>query len=118
MLDDPFVAALPINHPLATQASICAADFDAIPFISYPKDSRSTFGQQMLSLLRSAGAKPVAGYQAIEIHTALALIQNFPVEVVSNNIAYSGFRKNIPVPTRNGSAPIIMADAFASDDSA
>ncbi|MBS1156044.1 MAG: LysR family transcriptional regulator [Proteobacteria bacterium] len=74
MFDDPFVAALPSNHPLAHQACISAADLGKEPFIIYPKDPLSAFGQQMLSLLRTAGENPVVAYEAIEIHTALALV--------------------------------------------
>lgn len=74
VLDDPFVAALPIDHPLAQQASVSAAELEAVPFILYPKDPRSPFGQQMLSILKTAGANPLVAYEAIEIHTALALV--------------------------------------------
>ena len=74
VLEDPFVAALPINHRLAKQSSVCVADFSDIPFIIYPKDSRSPFGEKMLSMLRTAGANPVVAHEAIEIHTALALV--------------------------------------------
>jgi DNA-binding transcriptional LysR family regulator len=74
LFEDPFVAALPINHRLAKQASICVADFDEIPFIIYPKDSQSPFGEQMVKMLKATGGHPVVAHEAIEIHTALALV--------------------------------------------
>lgn len=74
MVNEPFVAAMPIDHPLAKQASITGADFSTLPFILYPKDPRSPFGPQMLSLLQAAHGHPVVAYEAIEIHTALALV--------------------------------------------
>lgn len=74
MLDEPFVAAVPCNHPLADCASVTARELSELPFILYPKDPRSPFGQLAISLLQAAGGNPVLTYQAIEIHTALALV--------------------------------------------
>lgn len=74
MVDEPFVAAIPIDHPLARQASLTGADLSSLPFILYPKDPMSPFGPQMLALLQAAHGHPVVSYEAIEIHTALALV--------------------------------------------
>jgi len=74
LFDDPMVAAIPMEHPLAQQAAIDAVAFDAIPFISYPKDPNSQFSRHMLALLQAAGASPQVGYEAKEIHTALGLV--------------------------------------------
>lgn len=71
---DPFVAALSIDHPLAKKSSISVEEFSSLPFILYPKNSRSPFGQQMLATLQAKGTNPVVAYEAIEIHTALALV--------------------------------------------
>lgn len=74
LLEEPFVAALPVGHPLARQASVSIEEFTSLPFILYPKDSRSPFGRKMFTLLQEAGGTPVVAYEAIEIHTALALV--------------------------------------------
>ena len=74
MLDEPFVAAIPMDHPLAKRSSISAAEFSTLPFILYPKDPKSPFGEKMLSSLREVGGTPVLAYEAIEIYTALALV--------------------------------------------
>ncbi|OYD60183.1 UNVERIFIED_ORG: DNA-binding transcriptional LysR family regulator [Burkholderia sp. CF145] len=74
ILDDPFLAVVPGAHPLARRKSLAARDMDQLPFISYPKDPRSPFGSQLLSALKTAGAQPVVGYEAIEMHTALSLV--------------------------------------------
>lgn len=74
MLDEPFVAAVPIGDALARQRSVTAAELSRLPFIHYPKDPRSPFGQQLLTALKAAGGDPRAGHDAIEIHTALALV--------------------------------------------
>jgi DNA-binding transcriptional LysR family regulator len=74
MIDDPLVAALPAGHPLARREFISAAELATVPFILYPKDPRSPFGQQIVALVKAAGTEPVVAYGAVEIYTALALV--------------------------------------------
>lgn len=74
LLDDPFVAVLPADHPLAGRESLSVKELDRNAFIIYPKDPSSVFGQQMLGCLRHAGANVTIAHEAIEIHTALALV--------------------------------------------
>jgi DNA-binding transcriptional LysR family regulator len=74
LFEDPFVAALPLDHPLAKKPRVTVQDLEALPYILYPKDSKSPFGAQMRALLGGMGANPVVSYEAIEIHTALALV--------------------------------------------
>ena len=74
IIDDPFMAALPIDHPLASNDSLPISAFKELPFVLYPKDVRSPFGQKMLSHLEERGIHPVVTHDAIEIHTALALV--------------------------------------------
>ena len=73
-LDDPLVAALPLHHRLAGRASLRAAELADIPFILYPKDPISPFGQQIVAALKAAGAEPAVAYSAVEIYTALSLV--------------------------------------------
>ena len=74
LFEDPFVAALPCDHPLVGGETVALSDLADLPFISYPKDPRSGFAQQMQGLLEEAGTRPHLGYQAIELHTALGLV--------------------------------------------
>ena len=74
LFDDPMVAALPADHPMAAKDSVCVGDFGALPFISYPKDPSSHFSRHVLYLLKMAGGRPYVGYEAQEIHTALGLV--------------------------------------------
>lgn len=74
LFEEPFVAVLPGTHPLADKPSVSVMDLDEMPFISYPKDPYSNFSSNLLNILRDAGANPVVDYEAIEIHTALALV--------------------------------------------
>lgn len=74
VLDDPLVVALPKGHPLARKNVLSMQDLDNQSMILYPKDVRGVFGQQLKTLLASANVRFTAAYDAIEIHTALALV--------------------------------------------
>jgi DNA-binding transcriptional LysR family regulator len=74
VVDEPLVAVVPSEHALAKQKSVSSVELAALPLILYPKDPRSPFGQQMIAALEAGGAEPVVGHEAIEIHTALALV--------------------------------------------
>lgn len=74
LFDDPLVAALPAQHPLAARASLAAAELNALPYVSYPKVANAHFSRQVLNVLEQAGAKVQVGHEAKEIHTALGLV--------------------------------------------
>ncbi len=74
LFHEPFVAVLPSDHALAQKESICLSDLDGMPFIIYPKDPYSTFSNDLISIIRAAGGSPIVKYEAIEIHTAIALV--------------------------------------------
>jgi DNA-binding transcriptional LysR family regulator len=88
LFDDQMVAALPADHPLAAKDSVCVGDFGALPFISYPKDPSSHFSRHVLYQLEVAGGRPIVGYEAQEIHTALGLVAaGLGVTVVGCSVA-------------------------------
>lgn len=74
IMNDPFSVALPIDHPLAQHDAFPISAFNQLPFILYPKDTRSPFGQKILNYLEERGIRPAVIHDAIEIHTALALV--------------------------------------------
>ncbi len=74
LFEDPLVAALPIQHPLASRESVLATDLEALPYVSYPKVANSQFARRVLALLQDAGASLQVGHEAKEIHTALGLV--------------------------------------------
>ncbi len=74
LFEEPFVAALPASSALARRKSLRAAELGAMALIRYPKDPQSGFADLMLAALREAGADPLPGHEAIEIHTALGLV--------------------------------------------
>ena len=78
LFDDPFVAAVPMQHPLARRKNVTLAQLEALPLISFPKDRTSGYASHVQSLLRERGARPRIGHEAIEIHTALGLVAAGP----------------------------------------
>lgn len=116
-IDDPLVAALPIGHPLARQASVAAADLAAVPFILYPKDPRSPFGQQILTLLKEADAEPAVAYSAVEIYTALSLVgAGLGGTLVGRSIAANNRSDVAFVPVRDIQASTTVVAVIRADE--
>jgi DNA-binding transcriptional LysR family regulator len=125
LFDDPLVAAIPAGHEAARGTAIEPSAFNAIPFISYPKQPESEFSKHALALLERAGARPRAGHEAKEIHTALGLVAaGLGATVVGRSAAannrtdvrflpISGLRSSTKVfAVRRADAPHRVADAF------
>ncbi|MDE2455699.1 MAG: LysR family transcriptional regulator [Burkholderiales bacterium] len=74
LLDDPFVAVLPMGHPLLRRKTLPVAALQGIPMITYPKDPQSDFAQHTIDLLRNGGITPIVAYDADDIHTALGMV--------------------------------------------
>ena len=74
LFEDPFVAAVPIAHPLAKRRTTTLAALGDLPFINYPKDPKSGYAAHVQTVLRESGAQLRIGHEAIEIHTALGLV--------------------------------------------
>jgi DNA-binding transcriptional LysR family regulator len=119
-LDDPLVAALPIAHPLAQRSMIGAADLAEVPFILYPKDPKSPFGHQILTMLKAAGAEPAVAYAAVEIYTALSLVgAGLGGTLVARSIAENNRNDVAFVPLRDieGSTTIVGVTRADDDNS-
>ncbi|MEJ7932451.1 LysR family transcriptional regulator [Ramlibacter sp. AN1015] len=102
LFDDPLVAAVPLQHPLAARKSLRAADLDALPYISFPKDANSHFSRQIMALLQAAGASPHMAHEAKEIHTALALVAaGLGATVVGRSVAANNRADVRFLPIRN-----------------
>ena len=117
MIDDPLVAALPIRHPLTKRKSLSAVELGAVPFILYPKDPISPFGQQILALLKAAGAEPVVAYGAVEIYTALALVgAGLGGTLVGRSIAENNRSDVAFIPVRDIKASTTVVAVTRSDE--
>ncbi|MFZ6769417.1 LysR family transcriptional regulator [Undibacterium sp. Di26W] len=116
-IDDPLVAALPISHVLARRKSLSAADLATIPFILYPKDPISPFGQQIVALLKTAGPEPVVAYRAVEIYTALSLVgAGLGGTLVGRSISENNRSDVAFVPVRNIQTSTTVVAVTRSDE--
>lgn len=91
LFEDPFVAAVPMQHPLAKRKTATLAELDELPLISFPKDPTSGYSAHVQAVLREHGARPRIGHEAIEIHTALGLVAaGLGYAVVGASVAMRG----------------------------
>lgn len=74
LLDDPFVAAVPLAHPLARRKTVRGDELGALGLITYPRDPQSRFAEHTVSILRAAGSMAPVAYEAEDIHTALGMV--------------------------------------------
>ena len=74
LLDDPFVVALPTQHPLARRKALRGEELEALGLITYPRDPQSRFAEHTVSILRSANCRAPVAYEAEDIHTALGMV--------------------------------------------
>lgn len=73
--EERLVVALPMEHPLATDDAPLAPDaLTAQRLIVYPSQPRPSFADQVLSLLRDRGVRPLAVQEVRELQTALGLV--------------------------------------------
>ena len=99
LFNEPFVAVLPSDHILAKRKSISVEELNDIPFISYPKDPYSNFSNDLLSIIETAGAVPSVNHEAIEIHTALALVSaGLGITIVGQCVSFRNTNDVVFVP--------------------
>ncbi|MBO9828898.1 LysR family transcriptional regulator [Xanthomonas sp. A2111] len=73
--EERLVVALPMDHPLAASDAPLAPDaLTAQRLIVYPSQPRPSFADQVLSLLRDRGIRPLAVQEVRELQTALGLV--------------------------------------------
>lgn len=110
LFNDPFVAAVPMQHPIARRNTAALAELDVLPLISFPKDRTSGYAAYVQSMLREGGARPRIGHEAIEIHTALGLVAaGLGYAVVGASVAMRGPNdvKFLSLPELKASARIV-----------
>lgn len=71
---EPLVVALNQNHPLAACPSIPISDIVDEPLILYPRNTRSSFAQDVIALIRQAGGRPQIAQEVTDVLTAIALV--------------------------------------------
>ncbi len=73
LIDEPFVAAISVHHPLALQQSVHIADCAAHTLIGYARDHAPDYHAMMTRACMAAGISPNTPLLADQVVTALAL---------------------------------------------
>lgn len=75
VLTEPFVAVLPVNHPLARQERVQVVQLADSPFVLLPRHVGPRLHDQIVGLCTEAGFTPAIGQHAVEWQTVCALVE-------------------------------------------
>ncbi len=76
VVNEPFVLALPRDHPLATAETVALSDLDGMPMIGY-SDERGGFLRSIhKTAFASAGISPTIVQEVSQTHTVVALVNS------------------------------------------
>ncbi|MGW2387513.1 LysR family transcriptional regulator [Streptomyces sp. NPDC001658] len=75
VLSEPFVAVLPLAHPLAAQRTVHLAQLADSPFVLLPRAVGPRFHDQIVGLCTAAGFTPRIAQHAVEWQTVCALVE-------------------------------------------
>jgi len=120
LLEEPMIAAVPLDHPLAMRQprggggspGFTLDDFSRETLIVYPSHPRPSYADQQLSALRDCGVEPKAIHEVRELQTALGLVAAgvgvtlVPESVNVLKVRGVAYRK---LPGLKASSPIIMS---------
>ncbi len=73
-VSEPFVLAVPADHPLARQAEVTASDLDGAPFVAYSADRGGYLREVQSGLFASLGIAPRTMQEVSQTHSVLALV--------------------------------------------
>ena len=71
---EPFVAALPADHPLARRAQLSPADFDGQPFVMYTDSEGRYFHDRIANLFARHRVQPRYVHQMGQTHSIIGLV--------------------------------------------
>jgi DNA-binding transcriptional LysR family regulator len=74
VLREPFVVAVPAEHPLAGRPNAKLADFRDEPFVLFPRYRAAAFHDSIYALCAKSGFVPVRAQETNTIHTAVGLV--------------------------------------------
>jgi DNA-binding transcriptional LysR family regulator len=71
---DPLVVALPSHHPRSAQPSLPLSDLAEEPWVLFPRELRTVFGELVLTSCREAGFVPRVIQEASQLHALAGLV--------------------------------------------
>lgn len=115
-LEEPFVAVLPRDHPLASRRALSLADLAAEPFVLIARRVVRQVHDQVLAACRSAGFTPAVVQEGTHIHSVAALVAaGLGVSVMPASAARLGLRTVVCRPLRHTPLTTVMAVATVRD---
>jgi DNA-binding transcriptional LysR family regulator len=72
--EEPMLAALPANHPLAVREEVDLADLKTEPFLLFPRPIGPMLYDSVISACRDAGFDPVIGQLAPQLASVITLV--------------------------------------------
>jgi DNA-binding transcriptional LysR family regulator len=74
LLVEPFLVALPVNHPAAAKPTVGFADIAPDPIVIFPRSIGPSLFDALLSYYHLNGVAPHIGQEAIEMQTIVSLV--------------------------------------------
>lgn len=73
---DSFVAALPVNHPLANKRRLTLADLADEPFVHYAANEVPGLHALTMLVFQAAGIVPKVSQEAVQVQTVICLVES------------------------------------------
>lgn len=73
-LEEPYVLALPVGHPLARRASVPLRALHQVPFVFYPRHVNSELFDEVIGFMKGAGAVPDIVLEAFPVQAMLSAV--------------------------------------------
>lgn len=84
--NEPLVAALPQNHPLAKRTRLDLVELADAPWVMFPREDNSPIYDRIISTCNKVGFSPKVVQEAGPVHTRLGLVASgFGVHLVSES---------------------------------
>jgi len=119
LYEEPLIAALPANHPLAhDRGPVGLADLRHDMLILYPSRPRPSYADQLLGLFRDLGAVPEKAREVREVQTALGLVASQAgIAVVPSSMRYVQRADVVyrPIADANAHSPIILSQRIGDE---
>ena len=116
-LVEPFIVALPDNHPAAARRAVELSALAGERFILFPRSIGGKFYEAVLRLFQGAGFVPMVAQEAIQMHVAVGLVSaRLGVAIVPASIQLLSMPGVVYRPLKSGAASAELAIAHTVDD--
>jgi DNA-binding transcriptional LysR family regulator len=111
IFNEPFVAVLPLKHPLAKKQKLAIKDLKDENFITFTRECSPTIFDNFLALCSNAGFTPHISHNASQLNSVLRLVESgFGVSMLPKSTE-AGFKlklKFLPLINSKETVPLIM----------